>query len=94
MQTYAGVTATQLWDVARRHGVIRMRVFGSWARGEARPESDLDLLVGLEPDRTLWDLSRLKDDLDSLVGVPVDVVTEGGLSRYIRDRVLAESIPL
>ena len=71
-----------------------MRVFGSWARGDARPESDLDLLVGLEPDRTLWDLSRLKDDLDSLVGVHVDLVTEGGLSRSIRDRVIAESIPL
>ena len=69
MQTFAGVTASQLWDVARR-------------------------LVGLEPDRTLWDLSRLKDDLDSLVGTPVDVVTEGGLSRYIRERVLAESIAL
>ena len=94
MQTYAGVTASQLWDVARRHGVIRMRVFGSWARGDARPESDLDLLVGLEPDRTLWDLSRLKHDLDSLVGVRVDLVTEGGLSRSIRDRVIAESIPL
>jgi len=94
MKTYAGVTASQLWTVARRHGVTRMRVFGSWARGDAGPESDLDLLVGLEPDRTLWDLSRLKDDLDALVGVPVDVVTEGGLSRHIRDRVLAESVPL
>jgi uncharacterized protein len=94
VETYAGVTALQLWDVARRHGVIRMRVFGSWARGEARPGSDLDLLVQLEPGRTLWDLSRLKDELESIVEGPVDLVTEGGLSRYIRDSVLAEAVLL
>ena len=94
MQTYAGVTAEQLWEVARRHGVIRMRVFGSWARGEARPDSDLDLLVKLEAGRTLFDLSRLKDELDAVVGSPVDVITEGGLSPYIRDKVLSEAVPL
>lgn len=94
MQTYAGVTAEQLWEVARRHGVIRMRVFGSWARGEARPDSDLDLLIKLEPGRTLFDLSRLKDELDFVVGSPVDVITEGGLSPYIRDKVLAEALTL
>ena len=94
METYAGVTAEQLWEVARRHGVIRMRVFGSWARGEARPDSDLDLLIKLEPGRTLFDLSRLKYELDSVVGRPVDVITEGGLSPYIRDKVLAEALTL
>jgi len=94
IQTYAGVTAEQLWEVARRHGVIRMRVFGSWARGEARPDSDLDLLVKLEAGRTLFDLSRLKDELDAVVGSPVDVITEGGLSPYIRDKVLSEAVPL
>jgi predicted nucleotidyltransferase len=94
MQTYAGVTAEQLWAVARRNGVIRMRVFGSWARGEARPDSDLDLLIMLEPGRTLFDLSRLKDELDAVVGSPVDVITEGGLSPYIRDKVLSEAVPL
>ena len=94
MKTYAGASASDLWAVARRHGVTRMRVFGSWARGDAGIGSDLDLLVMLEPGRTLWDLSRLKDELDALVDAPVDVITEGGLSRHIRDRVLAEAVQL
>ena len=94
MDHYAGATADELWEVARRHGVVRMRVFGSWARGEAEADSDLDLLVNMGPERTLWDLSRLKDDLEALVGTPVDIVTEGGLSRYLRDRILSEAIPL
>jgi predicted nucleotidyltransferase len=71
-----------------------MRVFGSWARGDARPDSDLDLLVALEQGRTLWDLSLLKDELESVVGSSVDLVTEGGLSPYTRDRVLAEAVAL
>lgn len=57
MTRYAGVTAEQLWVVARRHGVTSMRVFGSWARGEASRTSDLDLLIRLERGRTLFDLS-------------------------------------
>ena len=93
-QSFAGVTADQLWDVAHRHGVVRMRVFGSWARGEARPDSDLDLLVELEPRRTLLDVIRLKRALESLVGSDVDVITEGSLSPYLRDRALAEARPV
>ena len=71
-----------------------MRVFGSVVRGEARPESDLDLLVDFEPGRTLFDLSALIDALRQLLGRPVDVLTERSLSRYIRAEVLAEARPL
>jgi len=69
-------------------------VFGSHARGEAGPESDLDLLISLGPERSLFDLVALKLDVEDLLQCPVDVVTDRALSPYIRDRVLAEAIPL
>ncbi len=64
----AGVTGEQLWKVARRHGVLRLRVFGSWARGEAGPDSDLDLLVNMEPGTSLLDMIGLQQALEDLVG--------------------------
>lgn len=93
-KTVAGVTPEQIWEVARRHGVTKLRVFGSWARGDQRPESDLDLLVTLEPRRGLLDVIGLKYELETLIGRPVDVLTEGGISRHIHDRILAEARPL
>lgn len=90
-QTFAGVTPDQLWEVARRHGVIRLRVFGSWARGEALRDSDLDLLVRLENGRDLLDLVGLKQDLEDLVGRAVDVVEEDGMSPYMKDSILRDA---
>ena len=80
--------------VARSHGAQSVRVFGSRARGDARPESDLDLLVSLEPGRSLLDLIAIKQDLEDILHIAVDVVTEAGLSPYLRDRILAEARPL
>jgi predicted nucleotidyltransferase len=80
--------------VAHSHGARSVRVFGSRARGDAQPGSDLDLLIALEPGRSLLDVVAIKQDLEDLLGYPVDVVTEGGLSPYLRDRVLAEALPL
>ncbi|MGC8876669.1 nucleotidyltransferase family protein [Thermus sp.] len=77
-----------------RHGAVRVRVFGSVARGEAREGSDLDLLVVFEEGRTLLDHARLKLALEGLLGVPVDVVSEGGLAPRLRERVLREAVPL
>lgn len=79
---------------ALRHRARNVRVFGSLARGEDNEDSDLDLLVTLEEGRSLLDLVGLKQDLEDLVHRPVDVVTERALSPYLRDRVLAEAIPL
>jgi len=87
----AGVTGEQLWEVARRHGVLRLRVFGSWARGDAGANSDIDLLVRLETGRDLLDLVGLKQDLEDLVGRSVDVVEEEGMSPYMKDSILRDA---
>jgi predicted nucleotidyltransferase len=80
--------------VASKRGAINVRVFGSVARGEADAKSDIDLLVDLEPGRSLFDLGGLFMDLQELLGHKVDVVTERGLRERIRERVLREAIPL
>lgn len=80
--------------IAARHGAHNVRVFGSVARGDARPDSDLDILVDLEPGRSLFDLGGLLYDLQALLGVEVDVVTEKGLRPRIRAQVIQEAIPL
>jgi predicted nucleotidyltransferase len=80
--------------LAARHGAYNVRVFGSVARGEARADSDVDLLVELEPGRSLFDLGGLLMDLQDLLGCKVDLVTERGLHWYVRDRILQEAVPL
>lgn len=81
-------------QIARRHGAKNVRVFGSVSRGEARPDSDVDFLVDLDEGRSLLDLGGLLMDLQTLLGCPVDVVTEKGLRPRIRERVLREAMPL
>ena len=80
--------------IAVKRGASNVRVFGSVARGEADSKSDIDLLVDLEPGRSLFDLGGLLMDLQDLLGQKVDVVTERGLRERIRERVLKEAIPL
>jgi hypothetical protein len=84
----------EILRLARQRGAYNVRVFGSVGRGEAGSESDVDFLVELEPDRSLFDLGGLLMDLQELLDRKVDVVTEKGLHWYIRDRVLAEAQPL
>lgn len=79
---------------AARHGARNVRIFGSVARGEARPDSDVDILVDMEPGRSLFDMGGLLMDLQDLLGCKVDVVTENSLRQRIRQRVLKEAVPL
>jgi len=81
----------QILKVAERYGAYNVCVFGSVARGEADEASDIDFLVNLEAGRSLMDLGGLLYDLQNLLGVPVDVVTEKGLRTRIRERVIPES---
>lgn len=80
--------------IAARHGARNVRIFGSVARAEAGRDSDVDVLVDLEPGRSLFDLGGLLMDLQDLLGCRVDVVTEQGLRPRIRERVLREAVPL
>ncbi len=77
--------------LARVHGVESVRVFGSYARGNARPDSDLDLLITLAPGRDLIDLVAFSQAVRDLIGRAVDVVTEAGLSPFLRERILSEA---
>jgi predicted nucleotidyltransferase len=80
--------------VAARHGARNVRVFGSVARGDADDTSDIDLLVDMAPGHSLFDMGGLLMELQALLQREVDVVSERGLRREIRDRVLREAIPL
>jgi uncharacterized protein len=84
----------EILRIAAEHGARNVRVFGSVVRGEARPDSDLDFLVDMDPGRTLLDMGGLLMDLRDALGQEVDVVTERGLKTRIRDRVLKEAMPL
>jgi uncharacterized protein len=80
--------------IARKHGAFNVRVFGSVARGDADEESDIDLLVDLDADRSLFDLGALVVELNESMGRRVDVVTERGIRERIRDRVVGEAVEL
>jgi predicted nucleotidyltransferase len=79
--------------IASAHGARNVRVFGSAGRGEANA-ADLDLLVEMSEGRSLLDLIALSNELKETLGVEVDVLSENGLSPYLRARILAEAVPL
>lgn len=84
----------QIIELARKRGASNVRVFGSIARNDEKVSSDVDLLVDLEPGRTLIDLSGLRLDLRELLGCDVDVATEDLLKKTVRGRALSEARPL
>jgi predicted nucleotidyltransferase len=84
----------EILRVAASHGARDVRVFGSLARGEAGPESDIDILVRLDPGCNLLDIVAIKQDLEDLMGCDVDVVTEAAINPYIREEVLREAVSL
>jgi len=84
----------EILDVAARHGARNVRVFGSVARGDDHEGSDVDVLIDVEPGRTLLDVIALEQDLQQLLGRNVEVLTDGGLSPYLQQRILAEAAAL
>jgi predicted nucleotidyltransferase len=94
MTTLITTKREEIKQLAANYGAYNVRVFGSVARREAREDSDLDVLVDLESDRSLFDLGGLLIELQNLLGCNVDVVTEQGLRPRIRERVLRDAVPL
>ena len=86
--------ATDILQIATKHGIRNVRVFGSFARDTATSSSDIDLLVNLETGRDLLDLIAMKQELETQTGRKVDVVTEKGLSPHLRETIIRQARPL
>lgn len=84
----------EILRLAASRGARNVRVFGSVARGEAKENSDIDLLVDVEAGRSLLDIVGLWLDLEILLGRKVDLLTEGGVNRHLRETILTEARPL
>jgi predicted nucleotidyltransferase len=84
----------RILTIAERYGAYNVRVFGSVARGESQPTSDVDFLVEMQPGHSLLDRIALKQDLEDLLGCQVDVATLRTLHEGIKDRVLQDAKPL
>lgn len=85
---------SRILDLAAQHGARNVRIFGSMARGDAGPSSDVDFLVDMDSERSLFDMADLVSALEDLLGRKVDVVTENSLYWLVRRRVLKEARPL
>ena len=84
----------EILAIAAKHGAYQVKIFGSFIRGEETGESDLDLLVQFEQGRSLFDLIGLKQELEDLLGLDVDVVTDNALHSYVKENVMSEAISL
>ena len=84
----------EILNLAKKHGIHNLRVFGSVARGQANAESDVDFLVEVEPGRTYLDLGGFLMDMQDLLGRKVDVVTEKALHASIKDQIVQEAVLL
>jgi len=83
----------EIEQICSKHGASNVRVFGSVARGEARP-NDIDFLVALERGRTYLDLAHLEMELVQLLGINVDILTDNGISPHLREQIIGEAVPL
>ena len=84
----------EIMAIAAKHGASNIRIFGSVARGEAINTSDLDLLIDLEPERSLFSLIALKQELEEVLDLQIDLAEPHSLHQLVRDRVLQEAVKL
>jgi len=84
----------EILKIAEKYGARNLRLFGSAARGDADENSDVDLLVEMDQGRSLFDMGGMLMELEALLGRKVDIVTEKGLKKRIRERVMKEAVPL
>lgn len=84
----------EILELAQRYGATNLRVFGSVARGEATPDSDVDLLVNFHEGTSLFELSGFWQDLQELLGRDVNLLSENGLKERFRKRIEGDIVPL
>ena len=84
----------QILRICAEHGALNVRVFGSFARGEARPDSDVDFLIDVASEHSGWFPGGRLMALQDLLGRKVDIVTKDALHLYIRDQILRDAVPL
>ena len=84
----------EILRIAKENGATRVRIFGSFARGTARPDSDVDVLVDLQPGSDLFDLIAIKHGIEDILGREVHIVTEEAISPYIRDEIIRTATPI
>ena len=94
MSTSGLIDEKQLKDLLRKHGVVKASVFGSFARGDAKQDSDLDLLVTYRPGTSLFDTIDLQNELERALGRKVDLVSEKYLSKRLAKRINQDVKPL
>ncbi|MCD6595428.1 nucleotidyltransferase family protein [bacterium] len=87
-------TFDKIKELGSIYGITSIQIFGSYANGTQEPGSDLDLLVTIEEGRDLLDIIGFKLDVEELLGIDVDVVTENALSPYFREEVLKEAVAI
>jgi hypothetical protein len=92
--TRLSITKKRLDDILRAHGVTSASVFGSFARGDAGPESDLDLLVTYRAGTNLFDIIDLQNELERALGRKVDLVSEKYISTRLAKRIKDDVKPL
>ena len=85
------INDAKLAEICKSHDVRVLKIFGSAARGEDGPDSDVDLIVEFDGEKSLFDLIGLELELEEFLGRDVDLVTEPAISRYLRDRILASA---
>ena len=84
----------KILNIAKLHGIVKVRLFGSLVRGEATEASDIDFLVDMEDGRSLLELIGFKQDIEELLNCKVDVLSSGGVSPYLKERIFSEAVPL
>ena len=94
LDQFLATNREEILRICAKHGAQNVRVFGSFARGEAGPASDVDFLVDVGPEHTPWFPGGLLMDLQDLLGRRVDIAEPDGLHWYIREKVLKEAVPL
>ncbi|MHA1310584.1 MAG: nucleotidyltransferase family protein [Candidatus Helarchaeota archaeon] len=81
----------KLIEILKKHRVKKIKIFGSYARGEANLESDLDVIVEFSERKSLLEIVGIEQELEDVLGIKVDLLTEASISPYLRDRIEKES---